>query len=248
MLKENEDAFGREIYDFQIGKNPSEVVERDDGYIGASGAYPTQYFAEFENWVEHEQEAMQFARGRILDIGCGAGRVGLYLQSKGHQVLGIDNSPLALEVCRQRGIANVQLMSITQINRQLGEFETIVMYGNNFGLFGSPDRARHLLRHIHRLTTPQGRILASSRNVYQTDDPDHLSYHQLNRERGRMAGQTRLRVRYKKIKSPWFDYLMVSPDEMADILKGTGWYIHRLCAQEDNPAYTAVLFKEGYSE
>jgi predicted RNA methylase len=244
MLKENQAAFGLEIYDYFLGKNPTEIVERDDGYIGASGGFPALYFAEFEDWQEHERDAIQFTLGRVLDIGSGAGRVGLYLQSQGHEVLCIDNSPLALEVCRQRGVANVQLMSITQISRRLGEFETIIMFGNNFGLFGSPQRARFLLKRFHRMTSAQARILASSRDVYKTDDPDHLSYHQFNRERGRMAGEARLRVRYKKIKSPWFNYLMVSPEEMAGILQGTGWYIHKICGKEDDPAYTAVLFKE----
>jgi hypothetical protein len=63
-----------------------------------------------------------------------------------------------------------------------------------------------------------------------------------------MAGQARLRVRYGKIKSPWFDYLMVSPDEMADIVIGTGWYIHQIYTTEDMPAYTAIILKEGYIE
>jgi hypothetical protein len=67
-----------------------------------------------------------------------------------------------------------------------------------------------------------GRILVESRNIYDTDNPVHLAFHERNRQRGRMAGQIRIRVRYQTIIGPWFDYLMVSPEEMAEIVAGTG--------------------------
>jgi 2-polyprenyl-3-methyl-5-hydroxy-6-metoxy-1,4-benzoquinol methylase len=45
------------------------------------------------------EEAMQFVKGRVLDVGCGEGRHSLYLQEKWFDVLGIDISPLAIKVC-----------------------------------------------------------------------------------------------------------------------------------------------------
>ena len=46
-----------------------------------------------------------------------------------------------------------------------------------------------------------------------------------------MSGQLRFRVRYASYCSPWFDYLMVSPDEMKGILEGTGWRVERVLVQ-----------------
>jgi hypothetical protein len=40
-----------------------------------------------------------------------------------------------------------------------------------------------------------------------------------------MSGQRRLRIRFRKYATPWFDYLFVSKKEMEDILRGTGWKI-----------------------
>ena len=32
-MKPDEDAFGRELYDYMLGNNHCEVIERDDGYL-----------------------------------------------------------------------------------------------------------------------------------------------------------------------------------------------------------------------
>ena len=242
MLKEHEDAYGQLIYAFLNNESEYEIVERDDGFIGATEG-SSRYFAEFEEWHEIEKEAIQYAHGRILDVGCGAGRVGLYLEGKGFDVLGIDNSPMALEVCKERGFTNVRLTPITKISAKLGKFDTIVMYGNNFGLFGNFYRAKYLLKRFHKITSPQARIIAQSNDVYKTNDPVHLTYQEHNRQRGRMSGQIRLRVRFRKYKTPWFDYLMVSPDEMVDILDSTGWYAKKFIHHTEAPIYAAIIEK-----
>jgi hypothetical protein len=56
-----------------------------------------------------------------------------------------------------------------------------------------------------------------------------------------MPGQLRLRVRYRDLIGPWFDYLIVSSDEMATILEGTGWRIHRLLQQTGSGYRLAVV-------
>ena len=76
--------------------------ERDDGLITPTGG-PGVYFREYEDWPAIEKQAIELARGRVLDIGCGAGRVGGHLQGKGLDVVGVDNSPLAVRTCRERG-------------------------------------------------------------------------------------------------------------------------------------------------
>ena len=134
-------------------------------------------------------------------------------------------------------------MSITQINSKLGVFDTILMMGNNFGLFGSFKGTRRLLKKLSKITSGNGRIIAGSNDVYKTETPEHLSYHELNRERGRMAGQIKLRVRYKKYTTPWFDYLMVSKEEMENILDGTDWEVNKFI-ESDGSVYIAIIDKK----
>jgi SAM-dependent methyltransferase len=239
MLTEQQDAYGRMMWDHLHGKPSAEIVERDDGYVGTS-AGSGFYFADLK--TRQQLNVMRFVRGRVLDVGCGAGRCCLYLQKHGHQVVGIDVSPLAIKTCRKRGVKDARVLPFTQVSRALGQFDTILMMGNNFGLFGSRRRARWLLRRLDGMTSPHARIVAETNDVYQTKDSDHLRYHQLNRRRRRMSGQIRLRVRYKRYCTPWFDYLMASPQEMKAILTGTGWRVQRFL-KSDGPVYVAVIEK-----
>ena len=241
MLSDQQDAYGELVSAYYNGNDVIEIVERDDGFISTS-AGPHAYFLEYEQWPDHYKKAIQWVRGRVLDIGSGAGRISLFLQKQGHEVLAMDNSPKALQVCQLRGVKNTVLCPITQLSSRFGIFDSIVMLGNNFGLFGNFKRARWLLKRFHRMTSPQGCIVAESNDVYATDDPIHLAYHQRNRQRGRMAGQIRLRIRYKNFKTPWFDYLIVSQNEMKEIVQGTGWVIRQFINSE-GPQYIAIIEK-----
>jgi len=242
-MKHQQDAFGREICDYFTGKGGFEVVERDDGYVAISGG-PRCYLAEFKDWPPYQRRAMRYARGRVLDIGCGAGRVALYLQRKGFDVVGVDNSPLAVKVCKQRGLQQAHVVPIEKVGARLGEFDTFLMMGNNFGLFESFDQARRLLRRFHRMSSAKARIIAESRDPYQTREPAHLAYHRRNRRRGRMSGQVRIRIRYKGYATRWFDYLLVSRGEMKEILRGTGWKVSRFLGS-GGASYIAVITKAG---
>ena len=151
-------------------------------------------------------------RGRILDIGCGAGRHCLYLQGKGFDVTGIDNSPLSIEVCRQRGLQNAAVLPLGEISPALGVFDTVLMFGSNFGLFGSFKGARRILKKLDRITSGQARIIAMTTDVYRTEDPDQLNYHEYNRIHGRMSGQLKIKGKvvsenvlfFEKFK--WIDF------------------------------------------
>jgi SAM-dependent methyltransferase len=243
-LKNHQDAHGHSMYDYLKGKAASEIVERDDGFIDASNA-PAVYFSEYEDWSPHVKKAMRYARGKVLDIGCGAGRHSLYLQKKGLDVLGMDASPLAVKVCKLRGLKKARLMPVTQISPKLGRFDTLLMLGNNFGLFESFDQARRLLATFHKITFDRARIIAETLDPYKNDEPAHSEYHKLNRKKGRMPGQVRLRVRYKKYATPWFDYLFVSKEEMQGILKETEWRVARFI-DSDGPCYIAILEKHSF--
>ncbi len=244
MLNYNQDAYGHLLSDYHKGQeNVLEIIEREDGLITASPSHPQAYFHEYSAWPEHQKQGIKYAAGRILDVGSGAGCHALYLQKQGHDVLGTDNSPLAIQLCQHRGLKNAQVMSITQLSPKLGTFDTFLMLGNNFGLVSNFKRARWLLKRFATMTTQTAKIIAEATNPYETEDQLHLHYHQVNRDRGRMSGQLRLRVRHKKYATPWFDYLFLSKSELDSILQGTNWTVERYIDNTDTPSYIAILQK-----
>lgn len=231
------DAFGELVRSAWAGDDPFEIVERDDGFVGV-GRF--DYLAPVRRWQAPERRMLRLARGRVLDVGCGAGRVALELQRRGHEVIAIDTSPGCIEVARARGVRDAHICDFVELDARFGLFDTLVMAGNNFGLVGTPARAGRLLRRLRQHTTDGARILATSTDVLDTTTPCHLAYHQRNRSRGRLPGQLRLRVRHRDVATPWFDYLLATPAEMAAIAETGGWRLTRTLRGE-GPIYVGVL-------
>jgi SAM-dependent methyltransferase len=241
-MKPEKDAYGKLLYAHFRDRNIPEVVERDDNYVEAGVGFINVYFSSFKDWPSIEKRASRFIKGRVLDVGCGAGRVGLYLQKKGYKTVSIDNSPLAVKLCKVRGVKDARVMSIDELHKfKPKTFDTIVMFGNNFGLFGNYSKAKKLLKEMYRITSDNARIVADVNDPYKTKDPLHLAYHKLNRKRGRMPGQLKIRVRFEDCVGDWFEYLFVSKSEMKDILQGTGWKAKRFITKKER--YAAIIEK-----
>jgi SAM-dependent methyltransferase len=237
VLRPAEDAFGHLLADLLAGCRVVEVVERDDGCVFTGE--PDYYLAPFRLWWSQERRAMRFVRGQVLDVGCGAGRVGLHLQSRGHEVVGIDVSPLAVEVAQQRGLTDVRLGTLDRAIRAGERFDTILLLGNNLGLLAGERQGRRLLRKLARAATDRGRILAGSYDPYDGASELARGYHARNRARGRMGGIERLRVRYRQYATPWYDVLFASREEVARLVEGTGWVARGFV--DNGPGYVAVL-------
>ena len=88
-MADGADAFGRALSDWARGETDPETFERDDGYTEAGMGHEL-YVAGFSAWLSAERRSVRYVRGRVVDVGCAAGRVPLYLQERGHDVVGLD--------------------------------------------------------------------------------------------------------------------------------------------------------------
>lgn len=231
------DAFGMALLGHMGQEDGWHVVERDDGRV-----YPIDaavYFREPADWPEEELRVLDHIQGRVLDIGAGAGRHAVELQRRGHEVFALDVSAGAIAVCQGRGIGNTFTGTIDEFDDDAG-FDTFLFGGNNLGLLANPPSASRMLDRLTALARPGARIVGTCRDPYDTDNPENLRYHELNRSRGRQAGQTRLRVRYHAVATPWFDYWFMSRSELQSVTEPHGW---SLSQHEPLPfgSYLAVL-------
>lgn len=233
------DAFGRTLQRcWAAGMAPGaacEITERDDGYISAADAL--RYFTPVDDLSELDQTAVALARGRILDVGTGAGRHALALQQQGKDVMGLDPSAGAVEVARQRGVV-AELGTIAHPPEGIGTFDTFLLLGNNLGLLQGERAAPEVLRQLASLARPGALLLGTGMDPAGSD-PDHAAYQDRNRVRGRMPGQVRMRVRAGAVATEWFDYLLLDPHELNRLTQPSPWQWETI--HEQGPKYLAVL-------
>ncbi len=229
--------------DWAIGGTDPEFIERDDGFTD-EGAGHELYLAKAKDWPTSELRALRYVRGRVVDVGCGAGRVVLHLQKSGIDVVGVDSSPLAIEASRLLGVRQSWCTSIDSLTRRIGMFDTIVLFGNNFGIFGTPERLQKVLTEWADRTGPGARILAESTNPYCGGAPAiDRGHYRRNQRSGLLPGTVRLRVRYQSSAGPWFRWMFVSRSEMRTLLRGTGWHQAQVLGGLPSEPYVAVLEK-----
>jgi SAM-dependent methyltransferase len=251
-IQRDDDAFGAALVDCLHGKRTHYIIEREDGFTdpGSLG----MYFADFAEWGELDKRILEFVRGRVLDVGCGAGRHAIHLQNLGFEVVGIDKSPLAIQVAKERGLKEAYALSLDDLARNstpnlmlMKPFDSVIMMGHNIGLLHGADEGKKILRQLKRITSAGAKIIGTTRDPGKTSDPDHLAYQAENRDRGRMPGQIRFRIRHRKLTSDWLDYLFLSEEELLHLVDGTGWQIETTIRGDTgfggDGSYLAVLCK-----
>ncbi|MFB6772706.1 class I SAM-dependent methyltransferase [Streptomyces sp. NPDC056337] len=214
-----------------------EIIERSDGFTGVCDA--AEYFAPHDQWPEREQDLLKQARGRVLDIGCGAGRHLLHLQMRGLTVMGVDSSPGAVELCEKQAVP-AQLGTAQDLPCDGASVDTILALGANLGLLGGREQSFVTLREWARVAAPGAQVLATGRDPYASKGKIHADYHQANREAGRLAGQLRIRIRSGAQATPYFDYLYCSLPELKELLAPTPWQLHYVI-EDGKGGYGVVL-------
>lgn len=224
MLKPHQDAYGQMMLDYLRDGSGYEIVEHDDGFFGI-GAGPRLYFADYDAWRQTERDAMDFVRGRVLDVGCGAGRFMLWLHSRGYEVVGVDISPGAIAACHAQGLTEAHEMSVGKVSRRLGTFDTFLLLGGNMALLGSWDAARRNLARLRAVASPGARLLGANRDVTTSADPHTRERVDRNRAGKGFSGEHRSRIRYRTFATPFFTSARMSVNELRELVADTGWSV-----------------------
>ncbi len=163
-------------------------------------------FRAYDEMPEIERLALEFSRGRILDVGAGAGCHSIALQEMGKQVCAIDISPRSVEVMKGRGVADARLINL--YDPALDEqFDTVLMLMNGTGIIGKIDNMPHFFERLGRVLAPGGQLLIDSSDlIYLYEDEDGVANIDLN---GSYYGEVDFMMQYKNMKGDAFDWLYV---------------------------------------
>jgi SAM-dependent methyltransferase len=164
------DLFGKAILDFQTNSSPENMItstsisEEDEMEV----AYLFRSFAEMPTL---EQKALQLTKGRTLEVGCGAGSHGLYLQSERNiDVHSIDISENAIAACTLRGLKKTEVIDVLNIENE--KYDTILLLMNGTGIFETLERTPIYLQKLKSLLNPNGQILIDSSDIIYMFDED----------------------------------------------------------------------------
>jgi SAM-dependent methyltransferase len=163
------DLFGQAILDFQTNNAPEDLVTETN--ISEADAMSVAYlFRTYNEMPKLEKKALQLAKGKILDVGCGAGSHSLYLQAKGFDVTAIDISENAIKACQLRGIKNARTHHLMALQDE--KFDTILLLMNGTGIFRTLAETSQFLQKLKSLLTPNGQILIDSSDIIYMFDQD----------------------------------------------------------------------------
>ena len=168
------DLFGKAILDYQTHNSPEDLIT-ETSISEADEMSVTYLFRDFKEMPKLEQKALQLAKGKVLDVGCGAGSHSLYLQNERKlDVHSIDISKNAIEACKLRGLKNAQVQNILEINSDdpKNKFDTILLLMNGTGIFETLKETTKFLQKLRSLINPNGQILIDSSDIIYMFDND----------------------------------------------------------------------------
>jgi len=197
------DLFGKAILDYQTNSSPENITTSTS--ISEEDEMEVAYlFRSFDEMPTLEQKALQLAKGRTLEVGCGAGSHGLYLQNKRNiDVHSIDISKNAIEACRLRGLKKISAVDVLDLED--GKYDTILLLMNGTGIFETLERTTVYLQKLKSLLQPNGQILIDSSDIIYMFDEDEDGGKSIPSDK--YYGELTFSLQYKEEKEVDFPWL-----------------------------------------
>lgn len=192
-------------------------------------------FRSYDEMPAMEQNALELAKGKILDVGAGAGCHSLALQAMGKDVTAIDISPLSVQTMRERGVKKVVEQDFFNVKER---YDTILMLMNGIGIVGTIDRLRSFFKHIDGILNKDGQLLLDSSDIcYLFEEEDGIIY--LPEDEG-YYGEMQYTMQYKDTIGEPFPWLYIDFPTLAEIASECGFHAE-LVAEGEHYDYLARI-------
>lgn len=228
MIEKKGDPVGAAILDYIKTRKPDDIIVSSD--ICEDDVIPVEVL--FRNQIEMpdlELMALESCKGKVLDVGAGAGAHSKELIDRGLDVDSIEISDGAVEYMKSIGL-NARKINFFDLKND--KYDTILMMMNGIGIAGKLSNLENTLLQAKSLLQPGGKILCDSSDIkYLYEDEDGALWVDLNSE---YYGNFRFQMKFKKEKGPWFDWLYVDFDNLFNAAKNVGLKAKKILDQDDH--------------
>lgn len=233
------DLFGKAIFNY-FTENDSTPIITETNLTEEDELDVSYLFRSYKQMPLIEQKALELCKGKILDVGCGAGSHSLFLQEKGMEVTAIDISPKAIETCKLRGVKTAENIDVLNVNNK--KYDTILLLMNGTGIFRNLKSIATYLKHLANILSPDGQILIDSSDIIYLfdEDEDGGKWIPTNRD---YYGETTFYLSYKGEKETPFDWLYVDYNTLKNACYYNGLECE-LVMEGNHFDYLAKIYKQ----
>ncbi|MFV5691192.1 class I SAM-dependent methyltransferase [Flavobacterium sp. LT1R49] len=231
------DLFGKAILDFQTNNSPEDLITETT--ISEEDEMSVAYlFRSYDEMPQMEQKALQLAKGKILDVGCGAGSHSLSLQNeRGLDVTSIDISPNAIQACTLRGLKKAKVQDVLTLENE--KYDTILLLMNGAGMCGKLKNIPNFLLRLKSLLNPGGQILLDSSDIIYMFDDDEDGGKWIPSQ-NEYYGEIIFNISYKGEKEKSFDWMFIDYNTLQNAALDNGFHCE-LILEGDHFDYLAKL-------
>ena len=232
------DLFGKAILDFQTLNSPEDLITETT--ISEEDEMSVAYlFRSYNEMPQMEQRALQLAKGKVLDVGCGAGSHSLSLQNdRNLDVTSIDISPNAIQACALRGLKKAKVQDVMTVENE--KFDTILLLMNGAGMCGRLKNIPNFLLKLKSLLNPGGQILLDSSDIIYMFDEDEDGSKWIPSQK-EYYGEIVFNISYKGEKETPFDWMFIDYNTLQNAAFANGLEC-QLITEGEHYDYLACLY------
>jgi precorrin-6B methylase 2 len=205
------DIHGQAILDYYKGDLEASLLIHNN-YDEPEEMRVEVFFREEMDFSVLENLALIECKGKVLDLGAGAGAHSMVLQNRGFDVTALENSAGCIQVLQESGVKNCIK---ADFKTHQAKYDTVLTMMNGMGLAGTLDKVPNFLKKCMSLLNEDGQLLIDSSDIsylYEEGITKSTNY----------FGEVRYQYEYKGSKGDWFDWIYVDQEKLTEIVKDLG--------------------------
>jgi len=227
----NKDVQGKALWDYYKNRKNKKPLTLHNDY-GKPEKMPKEvFFLEYDELNDLDLYALSMCRGKILDVGAGAGRHVMPLQ-KTNDVTALEISPLCNKIMTEIGVNKIIEEDIFHFYPK-EKYDTILMLMNGIGLAGTLEGVKDLLKKFKDVLAENGQVL------FDSSDISYL-YRDTFFPKDRYFGEVTYQYEYNNEKDNKFGWIYIDKDTITKVASQVG-YTCQVIYQSNNDQYLARL-------